>query len=182
VGLASAAGARERAGGALRLRWIVQFTTGTFRIVHRDKSRSIYESGAYNESGAYTEAPPSDLTPRMAMWFKFVKLDGVSLQKPGLYEWSIEGIGVYIGKYSRSRRPLKEYGRNVQKLIEGRPYRHSNPDGFRRIHRALEEARRRGNRITLTILENVTPSELHRREQELIRERGSLNEPPFGRK
>jgi len=30
---------------------------------------------------------------------------GVDVRLPGLYEWHIEGVGSYIGKYKRIRRP-----------------------------------------------------------------------------
>jgi hypothetical protein len=50
-------------------------------------------------------------------------------------------------------------------------------NSFRRIHRELAEAVRQGRRVTLTILENPPEGELGRREQELIRERGTLNGP-----
>jgi hypothetical protein len=99
--------------------------------------------------------------------------------KPGLYEWRIEGAGSYIGKYGRARRPTREYGRNVHRLLNGRPYRLSRPDGFRRIHRELAQAHRDGRRIELIMFENCEPDALDRREMEVIAERGNLNDPPF---
>ena len=123
-------------------------------------------------------------TPRVLSpgWYTYVIRDGVDIDKPGIYEWRVEGAGTYIGKYKRIRRPTKEYGRNVVRLLTGKPYRLGNPDGFRRVHRELEQAHREGRKITLTILENVAPSDLARRENELIAEWGSLNDPPFGRR
>ena len=112
--------------------------------------------------------------------------DGVDITRPGLYEWRIErhdleGHDSYIGKYKRIKRPTREYGRNVRRLLEGRSYRLNKPDGFRRIHRELAEAHRAGRKITLIILENAQESEINRRERELIAKRGALNEPPYGR-
>jgi hypothetical protein len=108
--------------------------------------------------------------------------NGVNLDFPGIYEWYIEGCGSYIGKYKRKHRPLKEYARNVQNILNGSYYRRSKPDGFRRIHRELARAHLEGRLIRLIILENVEPLRINERERELIAERGALNDPPFGRK
>ena len=70
-------------------------------------------------------------------WYIYVVNDGVNVDQPGLYEWAIEGVGTYIGKYKRIRRPTKEYARNVVRLLNNKPYRVGNPNGFRRIHREL---------------------------------------------
>ena len=111
-------------------------------------------------------------------WHTTVLAEGVIPEEPGIYEWRIEGVGTYIGKYGRIRRPTKEYGRNVARLLSGRPYRTGKPDGYRAIHYALAEAVRVGRPIILTILENVAPDRINQREQELIRERGAtLNGP-----
>lgn len=102
--------------------------------------------------------------------------------KPGLYEWHIEGIGSYIGKYTRISRPEREYANNLLKMLNGWPYRPKHPTKFRRIHRELKSAYDSGARITLSLLENVELADLSRREAEAIAERGALNEPPFGRR
>jgi hypothetical protein len=70
----------------------------------------------------------------------------------------------------------------VSNLINHLPYRPKKRDGFRHIHRKLKSAHEDRKSITLTILENVPPSLLNRRENELIAERGSLNVPPFGKR
>jgi hypothetical protein len=107
---------------------------------------------------------------------------GVDVNKPGIYEWRIEGVGTYIGKYTHIRRPLREYTRNVARRLArrlaGQWYRKNNTDGFRRIHLELAKAVESKWRITLTILENVAPEELNQREQALIQARGAtLNGP-----
>jgi hypothetical protein len=135
------------------------------------KEESLLDSAASSE----TISLPRD-------WYICVVADGVDKKKPGIYEWRIEGVGTYIGKFTRIRRPTKEYGRNVMNLLNEKPYRRGNKDGFRRIHRALERAHREGREIRLTILENVDKPVLNRSEHELIKERGSLNDPPFGEK
>lgn len=112
-------------------------------------------------------------------WFELID-DGVDRSKCGIYRWEIAGAGVYIGKFGRVRRPLKEYGRNVTRLLNGNPYRRSKPDGFRRVHRELARAYQHRRKITLTLLENCDPSKIDAREDELIKLHGSLNDPPFG--
>ena len=102
---------------------------------------------------------------------------GVDIDRPGLYEWRIEGTGSYIGQYRWISRPRREYGLNVARLINGLPYRKGNLDGFRRIHRELAAALMEGRRIELVILENGERPALNDRERELIRERGNLNGP-----
>jgi hypothetical protein len=110
-------------------------------------------------------------------WCAVVIASGVDCLKPGIYRWEIEGAGVYIGKYTRIRRPTKEYRRNVVRILKRLPSHH--PDGrFRRVHHALAEAVKEGRRITLTILANAEPADLNRREQEFIRSEGAnLNGP-----
>src|SRR4051794_9145889 len=108
-------------------------------------------------------------------WFYYSVNPGVDVSLPGIYQWSIEGAGAYIGKYKKISRPLHHYRRNVDNLLNRKPYRKSNPDGFRRIHRELARAHQEGREITLVILENVGPAGLNRRERELIHELGSLN-------
>jgi hypothetical protein len=114
-------------------------------------------------------------------WYELKINPGVDEHLPGIYEWEIEGIGSYIGKYTRISRPKKRYGRNVSRILNDEPYWPSKRDGFRLIHRVLAKAYSDGLRITLTILENVAPSKINGRESELIAERGKLNVPPFGK-
>ncbi|AXV15800.1 hypothetical protein CYG48_08890 [Neorhizobium sp. SOG26] len=108
-------------------------------------------------------------------WYLLYIADGVDPDRPGIYQWEIEGAGVYIGKYTRRSRPFLEYERNVIKILVGRPYRPQKPAAFRRIHRELCAAHLEGRAIKLTILENCTPEQLSERESELIRDRGTLN-------
>ena len=102
--------------------------------------------------------------------------------RPGLYEWRIEGAGSYIGQYRWISRPRRSYGLNVARLLNDLPYRKSKPTGFRRIHRELASALMEGRRIELIFLENGDRPALSDRERDLIRERGSLNDPPFGKR
>jgi hypothetical protein len=109
-------------------------------------------------------------------WFEYSVADGVDERKPGIYQWTIEGVGSYIGKYSHIDRPKKQYGRNVENKINVRPYRRSNEEGFRRIHEALAEAVKKNRKIQLRILQNADPVELNACEQAFIRQlRPELN-------
>ena len=103
--------------------------------------------------------------------------EGVTLDKPGIYEWSITypdgSIRRYVGKYTRRSRPMREYRANVERILDGRPYRKASPEDFRYVHRELAAAASEGRTVVLTILENALPEDLNRREQALIRERGA---------
>lgn len=105
-------------------------------------------------------------------WYDEIFVEGVDGALPGIYEWRIEGIGVYIGQYTRVSRPRRRYTRNVDNIRAARPYRLGKPDGFRGIHRRLAEGVIDGRRITLALIENV-PDKVgrNRRERELIAQR-----------
>jgi hypothetical protein len=114
--------------------------------------------------------------------YKYDHVSGADPDKHGIYEWKIAGRGSYIGKYTVFSDRCRDYRRNLSNLRAGRPYRKSNEDGFRRIHRELSDANLKGLSITLVLLENVDPSDINRRKRELIAERGALNDPPYGRR
>jgi hypothetical protein len=103
--------------------------------------------------------------------------EGVTLDKPGIYEWAITypdgSIRRYVGKYTRRSRPMREYRANVERILDGRPYRKASPEGFRYVRRELAAAASEGRAVVLTILENAPLEELNRREQALIRDRGA---------
>ena len=85
-------------------------------------------------------------------WYREEKIEGVCPYLPGLYEWQIEGVGCYIGQYTHARRPRREYGLNVGRILANRPYRKNNLIGFRRVHHELAAAFVAGKAITLTLL------------------------------
>jgi hypothetical protein len=90
-----------------------------------------------------------------------VASEGVDLKSPLIYMWEIrdhrgEVIGRYVGKAKGGdRRPRRHYKRNVDKLLQGLPYRRGNPDGYRRVHRALADATRAAHNIVVTYVRNV---------------------------
>ena len=94
--------------------------------------------------------------------------NGVSLDRPGIYAWTIEDVGCYVGKYTRKSRPLREYDKNVHRLHSGIAYRPQKPDGFRSIHRALAEAVSAGRAIELRIVANTESGDLNELERHYI--------------
>ena len=108
----------------------------------------------------------------MVQWFRETPVDGVDPLLPGLYEWRIEGVGCYIGQYTRSTRPRREYALNVGRILTKRPYRKSKPEGFRVIHVRLADAARCGRSVKLSLIENVLDkADRNRREREMIADR-----------
>ena len=102
---------------------------------------------------------------------------------PLIYMWEIHDkdgklLGRYVGKAkSGAKRPLTHYSRNVANILARKPYRKANPDGYRRIHRALADAQCHGNSITLQFLCNVLPGEtIDEVEQRHIRDQNSRGE------
>ncbi|CAE6862670.1 hypothetical protein R75465_07750 [Paraburkholderia aspalathi] len=95
-----------------------------------------------------------------------VVTNGTDESQPLLYQWEIQDVqtgevlGRYVGKArAGSRRPRCHYARNVRRLLAGLPYRKNKPEAFRVVHHALADAVRRGDRITLTLLRNISPGE-----------------------
>jgi hypothetical protein len=103
-----------------------------------------------------------------------------------IYMWEIRAhdgslLGRYVGKAKAgAHRPLKHYVRNVANILSGKPYRKGNPEGFRRIHRALADAESQGHLITLNLLCNVVSGEnLNEVEQQHIRLMNSFGSAPW---
>lgn len=78
-----------------------------------------------------------------------------------IYLWEIKDstgrvLYRYVGKSDvGAKRPLRHYSRNVRNLMNGRPYRRGNPDGFRKVHHELAKAILLGYKVTLSFLCNV---------------------------
>jgi hypothetical protein len=108
---------------------------------------------------------------------------GVDQNLPLIYRWRImdangELKGLYIGKAKAGgERPLKHYKSNVKRLLAGKPYRKSNPEGFRKSHRALAEAVRNGYTVNLSFVCNVAEGEsIDFVEQSLIKQHDCCGE------
>lgn len=103
-----------------------------------------------------------------------------------IYMWEIhsnagELLGRYIGKAKAgAKRPRTHYYRNVMNILAGKAYRKGNPEGYRKIHKALADAHLSGNTITLTFLCNVPAEEnINEVEQRYIKAYGSQGCEPW---
>lgn len=101
-------------------------------------------------------------------WWKQNIGPDIDLTQPGIYEWQIEGVGVYIGQSKRLRQRIREYPNNVSKLLRGAPYRKSKLTAYRAIHHELKRAYEDLNLVSVTVLENCNISELNERERHWI--------------
>ncbi|MBD8663016.1 hypothetical protein IFT59_07090 [Rhizobium sp. CFBP 8752] len=108
-------------------------------------------------------------------WFQLVVPEGIDLSKPGIYQWTLAGVGTYIGQSRNLRSRLREYDNNVRKQTLGLPYRKSRPDAFRAVHRQLHAAKLAGIEVTVTVLENCALEDLNARERYWIASRATLN-------
>ena len=85
--------------------------------------------------------------------------------RPLIYLWEIiapDGAVRcrYVGKASRgANRPRTQYRRNVNNILQGRPYRKGKPDEFRAIHRKMAQAIQSGESLRLSFICNVDTDE-----------------------
>ncbi len=83
------------------------------------------------------------------------QVNNVDPHSPLLYKITISGAISYIGCANSARRPKSAYSRNLERMLQGKPYRKSNPDGFRSVHRRIFEAAKAGETIVIALLRNV---------------------------
>lgn len=102
--------------------------------------------------------------------------NGVNSDQALIYMWEIyDYTGVIVGRYvgkakNGARRPLKHYKRNVNRLLLGKAYRKSKPNGYRAVHKALAQAVKKNQEIKLCFLTNIeTGDDINLIEQTLIR-------------
>lgn len=93
----------------------------------------------------------------------------IARNSAGIYEWRIDGVGIYVGKSKNLRSRFREYKNNLRKLINKLPYRKNNPDGFRNVHQALFKAYQNHTAIKFSILEFCHPDRLNVCEQATIK-------------
>lgn len=97
-------------------------------------------------------------------WFLRDIADHIDLNAAGVYEWRIDGVGVYVGKAKKLKSRLQAYPRNVRRMLEGLPW-HGNPAReYRRIHHALRQAYESGATVRVAVLEVCDPKERAERE------------------
>ena len=132
-------------------------------------------ASVYNLNDQSVDQRAGNIMMLPSEWCSPIITPGVDLTKPGIYKWEIAGVGVYIGKYTRSSRPTREYRRNVERILAKQLSHHKNGE-FRRIHHALAQAVREGTPVTLTILANGEKEDLNRIERDfIISEKANLN-------
>ena len=117
---------------------------------------------------------------KVSVEFRF-EPNGVNPEAALIYRWEIFGpdsarLVCYVGKSKNgARRPLRDYKRNVLRLLAGQPYRKSKPDEFRAIHRLMANAVQQQQTLVLTLLKNIAPHEdINAEEQRLRREHGGM--------
>ena len=88
-----------------------------------------------------------------------------SLDHPGIYRFTIEGSGIYIGRFTRRYRVVGEYPNNVRRIFEQGAYRKSDGSGFRFVHVELHRALVDGRTIRPEVVENYDISDLNVRER-----------------
>lgn len=105
---------------------------------------------------------------------------------PLIYMWEIytqEGVlvGRYVGKAKNgAKRPQKHYQRNIRNFLAGKPYRKGNPEGYRKIHRALAEATQKDYQITLQYICNINEYEnINDIERKYINKHNCLGSEPW---
>jgi hypothetical protein len=87
------------------------------------------------------------------------RINGVDPDSPLLYRITIGGNLSYVGCANSARRPQKAYKRNLQRMIDGQPYRKNKPDGFRLVHRRMFEAIQRGEDVVIDLIRNVAKND-----------------------
>ena len=93
----------------------------------------------------------------------------------GIYSWTVDGVGTYVGKSRNLGNRLREYPNNIRKLTLKLPYRKSKPSGFRKIHRELLSGILTRRVVKCQIIELCDCSKLAERERYWIGKIGSLN-------
>ena len=103
-------------------------------------------------------------------WFAIV-LGNFDPHMPGIYEWRIPGVGVYIGKAGTLSKRIRAYPNNVRRMLLDLPW-HGNPHKqYRLIHRALKWAYAQGILVEVVILENCESGNRAERERYWINKR-----------
>ena|ERR1700677_1809584 len=97
--------------------------------------------------------------------------DGIDINSAGIYEWRIDGIGVYVGQARMLASRIRAYPNNVRKILDGRPWRKNSKRPFRNVHHRLQDAHEARTLVTVSVLENCAPESLNERERYWIARR-----------
>lgn len=101
--------------------------------------------------------------------------------RPGIYEWKIEGEGVYVGQAKRLAARMRAYPNNVRKILNKMRWRAGSSRDFRSVHHALHRAHESGATVTFSVLAYCAAESLNERERYWIGVR-KAEEPQTGLK
>jgi hypothetical protein len=101
-------------------------------------------------------------------WYRREIDPSTNLDAAGVYQWSIEGVGVYVGKAKKLRTRLSAYPRNVLAMLEGRSWHGDATKDYRQIHHKLRAAYETGKVVMVTVLETCEPEVRANRERHWI--------------
>jgi len=104
-------------------------------------------------------------------WYAPVYDDELDLKQSGIYEWRIEGVGLYVGKAKTLRSRIRHYPNNVRRMIDGKPWRGNSNRDFRDVHYHLRQAYDDGTGVTVAVLELCEPAIRAERERYWIERR-----------
>jgi len=93
----------------------------------------------------------------------------LDLEQPGIYEWRIEGVGVYVGKALRLKSRLRAYPNNVRRMLQGVHWHGHATRDYRPIHHALRDAHDSQAVVIVRVLEVCSSEARNEREQYWIR-------------
>ena len=106
-----------------------------------------------------------------ARWYTFVNDLKADLDLPGIYEWRIPDVGLYVVQASKLRSRLADYENNILRMLEGMPYHGDPKRDYRPIHYELLRAHNQGVSVIAAVLENCHARVCHQRKQYWIARR-----------
>lgn len=109
------------------------------------------------------------VTPLREGWYVREVEANLDLEQPGIYEWRIEGVGVYVGKALRLKSRLRAYPNNVRRMLQGLHWHGDPTRDYRPIHHALRAAHDTEAVVGVRVLELCSPEARNEREQHWIR-------------
>ena len=106
-------------------------------------------------------------------WYRPGDYSDADMDMAGVYQWSLQGVWVYVGRAKVLRKRFCDYPRNIAAMIEGRPW-HGNPaKDYRAIHFALRKAYDSGIPVDFSVLETCQPeTRFERKRYWLAKRRG----------
>lgn len=94
-------------------------------------------------------------SPHKDGWFTRDIGPEFDIRAPGIYEWRIEGLGIYVGLTEQKLRTrIRAYRNNVRRHLAGSDYHGQAGGKYRVIHEAMKQAREEGRTVTVTVLQN----------------------------